>query len=53
MSPNSPRKGTSLHTYRLDDALWSRVAAKAAANNTTVSAVIRAALERYVNRPSK
>jgi predicted HicB family RNase H-like nuclease len=35
---------------RVEDELWNAAKAKAAESGTTVSAVIREALERYVKR---
>lgn len=46
--PNTP--GTPRRTIRVPDALWDAAAAKAEAQGTDVSAVIRKALERYVKR---
>jgi predicted transcriptional regulator len=43
-------RGTTLRNVRVDDDLWQRALAVAAARNESVSAVIRAALERYVKR---
>lgn len=46
--PNTP--GTPRRTIRVPDALWDAAQAKAEAEATDVSAVIRKALERYVRR---
>jgi len=39
---------TPVRTFRIDDELWRQALARAAEAGTTVSDVIRAALERYV-----
>jgi len=39
---------TPVRTFRIDDQLWRQALAKASDAGTTVSDVIRAALERYV-----
>jgi len=44
--PNQPK--TPLRSVRVEDTLWQSVRDKAAGAGTTVSDVIRAALERYV-----
>ena len=41
---------TPLRAVRVDDPLWERAKAAAEANGTDVSAVVRAALERYARR---
>lgn len=46
--PNTP--GTPRRTIRVPDALWDAAAAKAEAEGTDLSTVIRKALERYVRR---
>lgn len=46
--PNTP--GTPRRSIRVADALWDAAQAKAEAEGTDVSAVIRKALERYVKR---
>jgi len=51
MSPNQPRAGTSRHQVRLDDTLWQAASAKAAAEGTNVSALVRGWLEEYVEEP--
>jgi len=48
MSPNQPRPGTSRHNIRLDDQLWQAASAKADAEGTNVSALVREFLEQYV-----
>jgi len=48
MSPNQPRPGTSRHNFRLADTLWQAASAKAAAEGTNVSALVREFLEQYV-----
>lgn len=42
---------TPIRNLRVEDALWEAARAKAEAEGTTLSAVIRAALARYVARP--
>lgn len=46
--PNTP--GTPRRTIRVPDTLWDAAQAKAEAEGTDVSAVLRKALERYVRR---
>lgn len=46
--PNQPK--TPRRTVRIDDNLWEAAGAKAEAEGTTVSVVIRDALKRYVKR---
>lgn len=46
--PNAPK--TPQRTIRVDTALWQAAMTKAAAEGTTVTAVIVAALKRYVRR---
>jgi predicted transcriptional regulator len=46
--PNAP--GTPRRTIRVSDDLWTRAQAKAEERGEELSAVIRAALERYVKR---
>lgn len=48
--PNKPRPENRHRMVRVEDELWNAARAAAEANGTTVSAVIRAALERYVKR---
>lgn len=43
-----PSKGTARRSIRLEDDLWTAACAKAAAEGTDVSTVIRRALTRYV-----
>lgn len=43
-----PSKGTPLRNVRVPEDLWGRALARAAAEGTTVSAVIVQALKRYV-----
>jgi len=49
MSPNQPRAGTTRHNFRLDDTLWQAASAKAEAEGTNVSALVREFLEQYVS----
>lgn len=44
----SPSKGTPTRNFRLPDDLYDAARAKAAREHTTLTAVIVAALERYV-----
>lgn len=46
----SPSPGTTRRTVRVPDALWQAAQAKAQGRGEDLSAVIRAALERYVKR---
>lgn len=48
--PNKPRPDNPHRMVRVEDHLWEAAKAAAAANDTTVSAVIRAALDQYVKR---
>jgi len=48
VSPNQPRPGTSRHNFRLDDTLWQAASAKAEAEGTNVSRLVREFLEQYV-----
>lgn len=48
--PNKPRPENRHRMVRVEDSLWNAAKAAAAANGTTVSAVIREALARYVKR---
>lgn len=48
--PNQPRADNPARTVRIDDSLWIAVKARAKAEGATVSAVIRRALEHYINR---
>jgi predicted transcriptional regulator len=41
---------TPVRTFRIEDDLWFRAHAAAAARETDLSTVIRAALERFVKR---
>jgi len=50
VSPNQPRAGTSRHNFRLDDTLWRAASAKADAEGTNVSELVRAFLEQYVGK---
>lgn len=50
LMPNAPRPENRHRMVRVEDELWEAAKAAAAANETTVSAVVRAALERYVKR---
>lgn len=43
-------RGTKLRNVRIADDLWAAARAVAAARDEDLSAVIRAALERYVKR---
>lgn len=51
--PNKPRPENRHRMVRVEDLLWENAKAVAAANGTTVSAVIRECLTRYVNRSKK
>lgn len=44
----TPSPGTPRRTFRVSDALYARAATKAAREGTTLTAVIVAALEEYV-----
>ncbi len=46
--PNQPRPDNRARAVRVDDRLWVAAQRAAAKRGTTVSAIIRAALERYV-----
>lgn len=46
--PNRPRKDNPTRQVRVQDDLWRAAHEKAAEKGTTVSQVIRAALERFV-----
>lgn len=46
--PNAPK--TPQRTIRVDTALWQAAMQKAAAEGTTVTAILTAALKRYVRR---
>ena len=46
--PNQPRPGNPARAVRIEDELWRAAQAKAAEKGTTVSEVIRKALERFV-----
>ena len=46
--PNQPRADNPARAIRVPDALWHAALAKAAERGETVSAIVRAALERYV-----
>lgn len=48
--PNKPRPDNPHRMVRVNDELWQAAKAASAANGTTVSAVIRSALTRYVAR---
>lgn len=48
--PNKPRPDNPARPVRVDDELWCAALETARANNTTVSAVVRQALTRYVQR---
>jgi len=51
MTPNQRRAGVSQHNVWIEDELWAAAQAKATAEGTTTTAIIRAALEQYVNHP--
>lgn len=46
--PNKPRPDNPARPVRIDDALWSRVRAIAAEDETTPSVVVREAVRVYV-----
>lgn len=46
--PNKPRPENRHRMVRVEDELWTAAKAKAAETGTTVSAVIREALRRFV-----
>jgi predicted transcriptional regulator len=50
MSPNRPRPDNPARTVRIDDRLWKLVRETAQARSTTVSEVVRRAVEQYVTR---
>ena len=47
--PNKPRRENRHRMVRVEDPLWEAAKVAATANGTTVSAVIREALSRYVD----
>jgi len=47
--PNKPRRENRHRMVRVEDQLWEAAKEKAASEGTTVSAVIRACLARYVS----
>lgn len=47
--PHTMSKGTKVRTVRIDDALWDAAKAKAKSNNDDLSAIMRAALQDYVD----
>lgn len=49
MAPNQPK--TPARNIRIPQDLWTKARAKAAAESTTVTAVVIAALERWVSEP--
>lgn len=46
--PNKPRADNPARAVRIEDELWAKLQAIAAARGVTMSAVIRDALDRYV-----
>ena len=48
--PNKPRPENRHRMVRVEDELWEAAKEAAAQEGTTVSAVIRDALKRYVNK---
>jgi antitoxin component of RelBE/YafQ-DinJ toxin-antitoxin module len=50
---NQPRDDNPARTVRVDDRLWQAAKLAAAANGTTVSDILRGALERYVKRQAR
>lgn len=46
--PNQPK--TPLHSFRVNDDLWSAAKAKASERGESLGEVLRKALERYVKR---
>ena len=48
--PNQPRADNPNRFVRVEDTLWTDAKEAAAANGTTVSAVIRSSLEKYVKQ---
>jgi predicted HicB family RNase H-like nuclease len=48
--PNKPRPENRHRMVRVEDELWEAAKLAAAANNTTISQVVRDALKRYVAR---
>jgi len=48
MSPNQRKPGMRQHNLWLDDTLWQAASAKAEAEGTNVSALVREFLEQYV-----
>lgn len=46
--PTKPRPGTKAHNIRIPDPRWEAVVRKTVAEGTTVTAVVNAALARYV-----
>ena len=55
MSPNQRKAGTSQHNLWLDDDLWAAAQAKAASEKTSISALVREFLTKYVteNHPNR
>jgi metal-responsive CopG/Arc/MetJ family transcriptional regulator len=48
--PNKPRRENRHRMVRVEDDLWEAAKDAAAANDTTVSEIIRDALRRYVKK---
>jgi len=48
MSPNQRKPGMRQHNLWLADEVWAAAQAKAAAEGTNISALVRAFLEQYV-----
>ena len=46
-------RGTKLRNVRVPDAIWDAAKDKAAAEETTVTAVVLEALERYITTPPR
>lgn len=51
--PTKPRPGTNSHNFRIPDDLWEAAVRKTVAEGTTVTAVINAALVRYVRKAQR
>lgn len=48
MSPTKPRPGTRAHNIRIPDHRWEAAIRKTVEERTTVTAIVNAALARYV-----
>jgi predicted HicB family RNase H-like nuclease len=48
-----PGKGTTIRSVRVPDEVWEAAKARAESEGSSVSAVVQAALRRYVTRPPR